>query len=256
MFYFREILFRIQYIFISFFITLIICYYNRDLLFFLLTFNFLLPTTKNYASQSGVEYLIYTHPSELLLTYITLISYFTLIISSYHFIWNVLDFMRSSLKSSQFISLDKGVFKIIIVFCSLNIYFLLFLFPSCWNFFESFNESPNIDTTLKFFLELKVTDYISFFKSLIYTTNLSLILILILWVFLHNQTFRKLLHWKKLYLFFNFVFATICAPPDVVCQVFDILVLNTLMELVVLTRIFKLKSKKQIKLLSIKKITF
>lgn len=246
MFYLKEIFFRIRYIFVSFFLTIAICYHNRDLLFFLLTFNFLFPNSNKNVSQSGVEYLIYTHPSELFSTYIVIILYFTLMIMAYHFAWNILDFMRSSLKRSEFRLFDNGVFRIVLVLCSLNILLLLFLFPSYWNFFASFNETPIIDTTLKFFLELKVKDYIAFLKSLLYTTNVGLVLSFLFFSFLHSQDFRKLLYWKKFYLLFNFIFSAIYIPSDVLCQIINILLLNILVELIILIRIIKLKSKKQI----------
>ena len=246
MFYFKEILFRIQYILLSFLINLFICYVNKDLLFFLLTFNFLVSNSNDCVSQPGIEYLIYTHPSELLSTYITIVLYFTVMISFHHFFWNAVDFTKSSLKFSDFILLDEGIMKAATTFFLLNVFFLLLLFPSCWTFFESFNQTSD-DTTLKFFLELKVKDYISFFKNLLYTTNLGLIMTSLLWLFLNNQNFTKLLNWKKLYLFLNFVLATICAPGDVLSQILNIVVLNFFVELTILLRVINLKSKKQIK---------
>lgn len=253
MFYLKEILFRIQYAFISFIITLFICYYNKDLLFFILTFNFLASNNNDYMPQSGIEYLIYTHPSELLSTYIVIVFYFTLIISFYHFVWNSLDFTKSSFKSSEFILINNGMIRITIIFFLLNVFFLLFLFPSCWNFFESFNQTSNANTKLKFFLELKVKDYISFFKNFLYSINVGLILMFLLWSFLNHQKFRKLLNWKKIYLFFNFVFATICAPADVLSQIINVVILTFFVELTILLRILNLKSRKQIKFFVIKK---
>ena len=247
MFYFKEILFRTQYILLSFLINLFVCYINKDLLFFLLTFNFLASNSHDRASQTGVEYLIYTHPSELLSTYIVIVFYFTVMISFYHLFWNAIDFTKSSLKSSEFILLDEGIVKTTTAFFLLNVFFLLSLFPSCWTFFESFNQRSDGDAVLKFFLELKVKDYISFFQNLLYTTNLGLIMTFLLWRFLNNQKFKKLLNWKKLYLFFNFVFSTICAPGDVSSQILNIVILNLFVELTILLRVTNLKSKKQIK---------
>lgn len=247
MFYLKEILLRIQYIFVSFLITSLICYVNKDLLFFLLTVNFLASNSNDCFSQSGIEYLIYTHPSELLSTYIAIVLYFTAMISFYHLLWNAIDFTKSSLKSSEFISLNYRIFRTTIVFFLLNVFFSLFLFPSCWNFFESFNQTFDENTALKFFFELKVKDYISFFKDLLYTTNVGLVLIFLLWFFLNNQRFRKLLNWKRLYLFFNFVFATACAPADVLSQILNIVILNLFIELTILSRIVNLKAKKLIK---------
>jgi Sec-independent protein secretion pathway component TatC len=246
MFYLKELLFRIQYVFISFSITLFVCYGNKDLLFFLLTFNFLASNSNDCASQPGIEYLIYTHPSELLSTYIGIVFYFAVIISSYHFFWNVIDFTKSSLRHSAFVSMNNGIIKTAVIFFLLNIFFLLFLFPGCWNFFESFNQTSD-GTTLRFFFELKVKDYVSFFKSLLYTTNVGLALIFLLCFFLNKQRFRKLLSWKKLYLFSNFVFATIFASGDVSSQILNIATLNFFVELTILFRIINLKSKKQIK---------
>ena len=254
MFYLKEVLFRIQYTSMSFAIILIICYNSRDFLFFLLTFNFLSSNHDSSFSPSGIEYLIYTHPSELFSTYLVIVFYFTFMISFYHFFWNILDFAKPSLKRSDFVLLNKGTIRITATFLLLNIFFLLFLLPSCWSFFESFNETSDSDAALKFFFELKVKDYISFFKNLLYTTNVGLILIFFLWFFMNRQRLRELLNWKKLYLFFNFVFATICAPSDVLSQMTNIVMLTFFVELTILLRISKLKLEKQIKYSIIKRV--
>ena len=61
-------MFRMQYFCISLSVTLILCYVYRNFLLYLLTFNIL--SDSSDSRIVGVDYFIYTHPSELLTVYL------------------------------------------------------------------------------------------------------------------------------------------------------------------------------------------
>lgn len=249
MFYLKEVTFRIQYLSLSFFLTASLCYYNKDLLLFLLTFNALASSSKTRLCGFGVDYFIYTHPSELLTTYLLIVIYFTFIILFYQLLWHGLDFLKSSLSKSHFNQLSITIKKASIGLFSLNTLFLLLLFPNCWTFFESFNNSSSADTTLKFFLELKVKDYVSFLRAFLYTSNIGLSLTLVLHLFLNYQSLKSLLKWKKLIIFLNIFFATLFGPSDSFSQLFDVALLSFFFEVTLFLSILDFKSKKYLTLL-------
>ena len=243
-------MFRLQYILISFILTVSLCYCNKDLLLFFLTFNALASNSKTRFYGFGIDYFIYTHPSELIATYLVIILYFASIISFYLLLWHLLDFSKSSLFISEFEKLSRMIKRMTFGLCFINVLLLIQIFPNCWGFFESFNSSSSTDTTLKFFLELKIKDYVSFLKSFLYTSNIGLILTFILHLFLKYQSFDDLLKWKKLTLFLSVFLITICGPSDALSQIFGIVLLCCFLELTVFFRILEFKSRKNFKVIT------
>jgi sec-independent protein translocase protein TatC len=245
MFYIKEIIFRFQYLGFSFCIITILCWFNKDLLLFILTFNVLTSNIKS--NLAGIDYFIYTHPSELLMTYISVILYFTFIFTLPQLFWHCLDFSKSSLKFSEYLNacqIIKGSSTIIYL---LNIFCFLFLFPTCWTLFESFNQIKNLSTSLTFFLELKIQDYMSFLKDFLHNTNICLILLLGLHFILNFYGLKNLLYWRRSFLLINLVFATLLSPPDVFSQTLNTVILVFFFELTTFKRTLEFKSCKYVR---------
>lgn len=244
MFYVKELLFRLQYFGLSFCLIILLCWCNRDLLLFILTFNVLTSNIK--FNLAGIDYFIYTHPSELLMTYILVISYFSFILMLPQFFWHCLDFLKSSLKLSEYLNIRQKIKENSIVVYLSNIFCFLFAFPTCWTLFESFNKITGLSTSLTFFLELKIQDYISFLKDFLYNTNICLIILLGLHFVLNFYGLKNLLYWRKLFLLINLVFATLLSPPDIFSQILNTIILIVFFELTTFKRTLESKSCKYI----------
>lgn len=242
MFYIKEIIFRLNYLIFSFFITTILCWCNRDLLLFILTFNIL---RSNAGSNiTGIDYFIYTHPSELFTTYFSVILYFTFIFLLPQLLWHCLDFLKSSLNNSEHSNVLFWVSRSLFSLYISNVLCFVFTFPSCWILFESFNQNSQPNITLAFFLELKIQDYVLFLRDFLYNTNICLILFIILHLILNFYGLKKILYWKNSFLLINLLFATLLSPPDIYSQLFNTVLLNTLIETITLKHVFESKCSK------------
>lgn len=245
MFYLREVSFRTQYFFLSSFLLTSLCYYHKKLLLFLLTFNSLSSSSRQLPNNSGADYLIYTHPSELFTTYFLVVFYFSFIAVFPQVLWHFVDFSKPSLKRSKFDALNTGMKIAVGLICLLNLSFLILIFPSCWRFLESFNESVN-ESTLQFFLELKIKDYMHFLESLLYIINVCLVLIFALHFLLKFQPLKTLLHQKRLVFFLNLALTIICCPADFTGQLLCMLALWGSVEFTAASRIATSKFRKYV----------
>lgn len=243
MFYLLEMLFRSQYILVSLSSTTFLCYLNKELLLFLLTFNTLSSNYDSNLRNCGIDYFIYTHPLELLFTYFLVILYFSLIFSLNALLWSISDFFRSSMNSSDFFIFRRGLISLVLSISFFNAAFVLFIFPSFWSCFQSFNDSLSRDITLNFFLELKIKDYFFFLKDIVFIINLSFFLILTLQLLTRYLNLLSLLTWKKGLMLTNFILSTFLLSSDMLTQVIEITLLTAFFELTIFTRVLTLKFK-------------
>ena len=244
MFYLSEVFFRTQYTTISFFITIFLCYVNKDLLFFLLTFSTFSSNCKSSLSTCGIDYFIYTHPLELLWIYFFVVLYFSLIFSIYALFWVMLDFFKSSMTNADFFSFRQGAVGTVFLTLLFNLIFVSFLFPSLWLSFQSLNDSFSRDTTLSFFLELKIRDYFFFFKDIVITMNFGFILIITLQLLIDYQSLSTLLIRKKGLTFINLILSTFLLSFDFLTQAFEILLLFIVFEGTIFIRLLNLNFSK------------
>ena len=248
MFYIKEVFFRFQYFLISFFFVSIISYYYKNLLLFLLTFAIVAVDTKS--GIQGVDYFICTHPSELLTIYITLVFYCSWLIIFPQFFWHLLDFLKSSLFQFEYIRFFKLLIILILIIFFFNLLCFSKLFPNFWLFFESFNKIINKDNILNVFLELKLYDYFLFLTDFIYLINICLFFLLILCLIFFYCGLEHLIHWKKLFIFVNIVFATLLSPPDVYSQLLILIVLTFIFESTIILYIIYNKFLKYLRLIN------
>jgi len=247
MLYLKELLFRFQYFLISFILVFCLCFNYKDLLLYLFTNVVTLNSKDN--KILGVNYFIYTHPSELFEVYLTLIFYFSWLILFPYFLWNFLDFLKSGLIKSEYRYLYKTLIYLSILICLFNLLCFMSLFPNFWIFFESFNNIADSKTNLNFFLELRIQDYFLFLKSFLYIVNVCLFSFLCLCFLFNYYGLKNLLYWKKLFIFFNIVFATLLSPPDVYSQLVILFTLTVIFEFIIFAYILQFKINKFIKLL-------
>jgi sec-independent protein translocase protein TatC len=239
MFYLTELFFRFQYFIVSFFLTVLIAYLFKDILFILLTF----PLINN---SNTLNSFIYTHPAELLTIHLLLMVLIAFIFQIPYFFWHFVDFIKTSLIKKEYKNLIKVLLLCVFSLILFNFFFFFLIFPKFWFFFYNFNFSFNNPQTLNFFLELRVQEYFDFVLTFIYSVNLFILIFFLLFIFFLFLGFEKLLYWKKLFLFINIVFATLLSPPDVYSQLSILFVLTLFLEIIVFCNLYFYKSQKMI----------
>lgn len=242
MFYIKELCLRFYYIVFSFFLVLGVLWLYKKNLLTVLTFSLLNTLAAN--NEIFFEHLIYTNPAEVFYIYFSLVLYFSLLLTISFFIWHTVDFLRSSLYQKEFSILNRYLKGMFCSVCLVNTFSILILFPYIWGFFNVFNEKNELNSLLTFSLELRVQEYFNFFFTFLYLVNLSMFLALILISFLSFLDLNKKLYWKKLFTFFNVVFATLLSPPDVFSQLIFLFILSILFEFILFFSIIKLKVNK------------
>ena len=125
----------------------------------------------------------------------------------------------------------------------MNVIFVLFIFPSLWSCFQSFNDSLSRDITLNFFLELKIKDYFFFLKDIVFIMNLSFFLIIMLQLLTKYLNLLSLLTWKKGLMLTNFVLSTFLLSSDILTQILEIALLMAFFEFTIFSRVLTLKFK-------------
>lgn len=245
MFYLKELFLRFKYSCLAFLFILLICYKYKNILFLIVILSIL-----DYKQSPSItfDHFIYTHPTELFQTFLGLTFFLTFLFILPYLCWHMLDFLKPSLHLFEY-TLLKTILIFFGLFCfTLNLLGFFVLFPKVWFWFLEFNTSTNnFNPGLNFFFELKVLDYFSFLFDFLYFLNLSLILILILFGFLKYLGLKNLVNWKKLFIFFNIVFATLLSPPDILTQIVLLLLFTVLLEFFINLLIFQFKTENFLK---------
>jgi Sec-independent protein secretion pathway component TatC len=242
MFYVKEIIHRIQYFFLSLFLSILISYLNRDTLMFLLTQSVFL---SNQYSFSNINHFIYTHPVELFTVQILLILYFSLLVVLPFLLWQILDFLKSSLILIEYqLSVNVLLFFLFLIL-TFNLVSFFYLLPNIWCFFNSFNTSLDLSKTFDFVLELRIQEYFLFIINFIYIINISLLVLIFAILLFMYYGLKNLVYWKKLFIFLNMMFATLLSPPDVSSQLLIFFFLTFCFEIIIGFYIFLVKLYKQ-----------
>ena len=224
MFYFQELLFRCQYFIFSFIITLFLCYLCKSNLLILLSFfllNISLPEIIGTFSS-----FIYTHPVELLRAHFLLVLIITIIFLLPLLFWNILDFIKSSLKKQEYNRFRLNLFIFIVSFYIFNFFSFFFFFSNIWFFFENFNPLETSNQTVTFFFELKVQEYFYFILDFLYLANsFFCFFVFLIWI-INFFGINNLFYLKKLFIFINILFATLLSPPEISSQLLLLLILT------------------------------
>lgn len=243
MFYLNELLFRLKFLLLSWFLVLSCCSFYKNNLLLLVSFSLL---ALNSNSSTIFNNFIYTHPIELLKIQFFSSFVLSLIIMIPYFLWTLFDFLRSSLTTTTY---KVFVNLIVIIFFSvltINLFSISYLLPILWIFFQTFNHETN-SKTFNFFLELRVQEYFDFVLEFLYSINIFAILCLILLFLAYFFGISWILRWRKLFIFFNLLIATILTPPDVITQLVCFWLLSFVFELLLFIKLYYFYLKVYIK---------
>jgi sec-independent protein translocase protein TatC len=210
MFYVKDLIFRIFYILYIFLFLIIFLFLKKEIVLFFINVNL---TKTNFIT------IIYSSPTDLLLIYLYLIGFLTLLIVSPYVFWTVLDFYKSSLTKKNYLVTKYLLFFSFLVFLTIVLIFFIFFLPLIWEFFEKTNTWIEKTSYLTFFQQLHFDKYFLFIQNFIFIFNYFYLFILILFLISFKFKTNLLLIYRKIFLILNLVVATLVSPPDIFSQI-------------------------------------
>ena len=186
--------------------TLLVCYFYKNVLLFLIT--------QMHLNDKNLYY-IFTGVTELFSVYFRLIFFLVIQINTWYFFFHFFSFFSPALYAFEF-----RFFK----FCWVNgtlLWFLstllsaYFLVPFGWGFFLSFHSDQEI------YFEARIDEYFHFFSnvyvsSLIYCQVFVLLFLFMTDIQLNSFYIKK---YRKLYYYVFLLLATFITPPDLLSQI-------------------------------------
>lgn len=219
---------------ITFFATLIVCYWYKDALLFLVT--------QMHLNDENL-YFIFTDVTELLSVYLKVIFFFSIQVSIWYFFYHLFSFLATALyfhefKLTSFLLISGTFFWFLSILLSSYI-----IIPFGWNFFLSFQFQQG------FYFEARISDYFNFYSNAYILCLIYCQLFTFLFIFLADiqQNYYYIKNYRKMYYYAFLIFATLMTPPDLISQVFTTFFLILIYEIVLLLAIFSFYLKRLIR---------
>jgi Sec-independent protein secretion pathway component TatC len=235
--YYIEIKNRIVLLVFTWSSLLIVCYYFKEPLLFIF-----INSNKYYNGLNNAPYFIFTDVGEVFYVYLSIVFFIANQITILMLFYHSLMFLALGLYKSEYLQL-KSAFKIFIFawLCSL-ILLLEFLVPFSWSFFLSFQKTDEVLTPVSFFFEARISEYLTYFKSLYYVCLINCQVFAMLTFLLNNinDAIGTIKTFRKLFYFIFIVFSTLTTPPDILSQILMSCSLITIYELLIFRKYLKI----------------
>lgn len=230
--YFLEIRNRLFFSATAFLSSIIVTYFYKETLLFLLI--------KPDQINLNLFYFIFTDVTEIFLMYTYLIFFLSSQIVCGYLIYHCLTFLIPALSKKEYFFVT-AFFKIIFIVSGFSlIIFSCFIVPLTWSFFLSFHDIIS-NKLIPLHFEAKLNEYLNFYISLYYIClfycQIFTVLFFILSYF--DGSLEIIKKSRKLYYYFFIIFSTLVTPPDVFSQIFISLGLITVYELIVFNFVLK-----------------
>lgn len=240
--YFLEIKYRISLIFFTWFSSMTICYYYKDVLVYLLVY------FSNYhlTFYNLKSHFIFTDVTELFSIYFAIILFISNQILYVSIFYHIVVFLSSSLYKHEYKNLIL-FFKIFLlvwlVFCFVFNYFIL---PFSWNFFLSFQMKLS---SISLVFEAKLKEYIDFYINFFYVCFLNSQFVVFIFLLITNliNNLSKIKTFRRLFYFIFVFFSTVLTPPDVFSQLTVSFSLIFFYEIFILVKIYSILIWKPVK---------
>jgi sec-independent protein translocase protein TatC len=215
--YFLEIQNRLILLSITVLFNLVVCYFYKEILVFLVVKPnyFLINQFKNSF------YFIFTSVTDVLNMYFKIIFFFSFQIFIVYFIYHCFIFFIFALFKSEYVYLRIFI-KILFINWFLSVFFINYLFmPTMSVFFFSLQKVISYKfITLHF--ESKLIEYLDFYITLyhnafFYFQSLTILVFIFYYIKLNILVIKR---FRKIYYFFFFIFSTLLTPPDIFSQIF------------------------------------
>lgn len=203
--YILEIRNKFILLLITLFSTLLVCYFYKEVLLFLVTYMHL---------NNENLYFIFTDVTELLSTYFRLILFISVQPALWYFLYQIFTFLRPALYFSEFKLLNFLFLNTTFFWVSTTLVSSYLLVPVGWKFFLAFQTSEG------FYFEAQLSQYISFYTHIYFLCLFYCQLLSILFFFLIDvrKNYIYLKKYRKFYYYVFLLFSTIVTPPDLASQ--------------------------------------
>lgn len=222
-----------MYLILVLFFLFYIYYQYREITFII----FLIPS--KLMGYELVEHFIYTNPTELIYSFLTLNFFFIILFLTPYTFWILIDFLRPGLFINEYKKLNFYVKTFSISTVLVNIILFIIIFPIVFKFFQSFNTMDLKSLDIKF--ELKIIEFVYFIYNIFYIINtaLSCLIILLLIIFFNGISFY--IQHKKVFIIISLITATFISTPDIFSQITLFTVINLTLEFFQFIIIYKNK---------------
>jgi hypothetical protein len=238
MFYFNEIKFRLNYLFLSFFLITNIFYFYGDLLFFLLSNKIVEKTLDRTQAFS------YSNPIDLLDLYMAIVLNFSILFFAYQLSYQILDFLKSGLILAEYFFLSKNLIAVFAFFYYLN-FFLCFNFSIFWTSFIT-----TVDASELLFFELTFIEFFTTLKLLVSRANLCFFIAILSYIPLIFFELQIIFYFYKFYLLFDALLIFFFTHSMVFWQIYALVFLFFFLEFVFFLNVLKYKINKYLTLSS------
>lgn len=210
------------------------CYHFKEtLLYVFMRFSF-------RPNKTNLLYFMTTDIAEIFLTYIQLSFYIAGQITMIFLLYHCYLFLAAGLYRFEYCYLR--LIMVTTLLCWATCVFLLnsFIFSISWDFFLRFQEYLSFQN-LTFHFEVKLSEYLIFYKSVYYLCNFISQTAILFFIFfsLLNTNLLSIKKLRKVFYFFFFIFSTLVTPPEVVCQLVVSICIMSIYELVIFYIIFR-----------------
>lgn len=231
-----EIKYRFFFSLIAWGFLMVNCYYFKEtLLYVFMRFSF-------KSNQTNLLYFLTTDVAEVFIAYIQLSSYIANQITMIFLWWHSFLFLSTGLYKFEYIYWRNILLTTLAFWTACLFMFNNFIFPISWNFFLRFQEYL-LFQNLTFHFEVKLNEYLIFYKSIYYLCSLIFQAAVSFFIFLDlfrtNVFIIKKL--RKIFYFLFFILSTFATPPEVIYQLAMGICTILIYELLIVYMIFKTK---------------
>lgn len=233
--YFIEIKNRLILVVFAVMCVLLISYFYKEILLFLL----LKPSLTN-SLNFKLFYFIFTDVTEVFSVYLKIISFIIAQVFLVFSIFQIFSFFSLALFMKEYLFLIKLLKMSFVVWSFSFLLSSFFLIPLSWEFFFCFQNIVS-SKFIPIHFEPKINEYITF-CILLYSISMFYFQILFILVFVisyFNSNIKIIKKYKKLYYYSFIIFSTLITPPDVFSQIFVGLFLVICYELFTIVFILK-----------------
>lgn len=213
--YLVEIKNRLSLLFVTYCSIILVIYYYKELLLFLLI-------KPNYTNnQNSIQfYFIFTDITEIFSLYIKLIFFISFQIIVIVIFYHIFIFFSPAFFESEYNFFKRLIKTVLFIWFITTLLAHFILIPLTWNFFSSFQELI-LNKAFNIYFEAKLSEYFYFYVSLYYLCHLYFQIFFLLFFFLsYTQiNIRVIKKFRKLWYFGFVIFSTLISPPDIFSQI-------------------------------------
>lgn len=219
--YLVEIKNRVFLLFISHIFLVLIAYYYKEILLFLIVSKQNSDIGElNFYNVDLPFHFIFTDVTEVFSVYINLVIFISTQVTAVLFCYHTFLFLSPAMFSKEYKFLLLFIKVIFFIWFLSTLAANLIIIPVTWNFFLSFQDLIT-SKSFNVHFEAKLSEYVRFYISIYYICSLYFqLFVSIFFLFNYiNTKINSIKKFRKMYYFGFVVFSTTISPPDVASQI-------------------------------------